>query len=177
MQYFLYLRERGMLRWYLTTAGLTAFNQPLTDQELSGFFLIVYPSEIEWNSMILNPLQTGFFRALYFFNISDFYHWWWWLWFSILSKLSKFWTIFILNRMRVSASCHWHSLLVEGLGLLFYYWTGKSCITTLDYFQNFDSWLKLPSEWIEKWLNIFFFRFDFVKSKYIFTQLKLYWYN
>ena len=57
-------RQGGMVRLYPTTAGLTTFNQPLADQDLSGFFLIVHPSEIEGNSMTLSPLQTGSFRAL-----------------------------------------------------------------------------------------------------------------
>ena len=47
--WFAYLvRDRELLRCYFTDPGLTAFNQPLADQDLSGLFPKLYPSGVEW---------------------------------------------------------------------------------------------------------------------------------
>ena len=47
-----YLFATRMLRWFLTTTGLTAFNQPLADQDLSGLLLIlVLPIQSNFNNI------------------------------------------------------------------------------------------------------------------------------
>ena len=40
-----------MLRWHLTDYWLTVLNQPLADQDLSGFPLDLIPSLIDWISL------------------------------------------------------------------------------------------------------------------------------
>ena len=63
------VRNRGMLHWFLTTTGLTAFNQPLADQDLSGFYLY-WSSQYRAISIItnINSMQTSCFLVLRFFQ-------------------------------------------------------------------------------------------------------------
>ena len=58
-----------MLRWYITATGLTASNQSLADQDLSGLLLIL-SAQYKVISVItsINSMQTSCFFALQYLN-------------------------------------------------------------------------------------------------------------
>ena len=60
-----------MLRWNLTTSGLTAFNQSLADQYLGGLLLIV-PARGRVNIKSIKLLVNELFLLDYLFLISTF---------------------------------------------------------------------------------------------------------
>ena len=61
--------DKDMLHWHFTDSGLTVFNQPLADQDLSGLFLNLYPSGVEWILLLaLRHLNTSS-------NITPFANW------------------------------------------------------------------------------------------------------
>ena len=98
-----YLVRDKMLRWYLTVTSLSAR----------------YRVNLNWN--IINSLQTSCFLIFNFIIAitggggSDF------LSSRILTSSEQFSSFFNFFRMRVSGSRHIYSLLVESLGLLYYY--------------------------------------------------------
>ena len=70
---FYLVRDTEMLRWYLTAAGLTTFNQSLADQDLSGLLLNL-PAQYRVISIIntINSVQTSCFFVLHNLNSISF---------------------------------------------------------------------------------------------------------
>ena len=54
------VQDKEMLGWYLTVSGLTAFNQCLADQDLSGLLLIV-PARGRVNFSSIKPFANSLF--------------------------------------------------------------------------------------------------------------------
>ena len=79
---FYLVLDKGMLRWYLTVSGLTAFNQSLADQDLSRLLLVVLVrGRVSFSS--IKPFANRLFLLEHSFVL-------WYLWFLLLAVVTDF---------------------------------------------------------------------------------------
>ena len=94
---FYLVHDREMLRWYFAASGLTAFNQSLADQDLSGLLpiLSVRKRVISKISVLCKRVASLTFTSISMVN--DFYYWLWLFCISIFSTFSKVWINFTFS--------------------------------------------------------------------------------